>query len=1460
MRFGTFTTFIVALFLLVGSYSLMITLTNVTDFQLTMNAAAVPPFSGGDGSAGNPFQIINVSQLQNMSGNLSAHYVIMNDIDASETLKWNWNGTAYHGFIPIANDTDYMALGFQGTGFTGSLNGQGYNITGLFINRSGEDYIGLFGRTNSTASIKNVNLKNITVNGNIESGCLIGENDRGMVTDCTAHGNINGSNDLGGLVGYNSGTVTNCSTSVTINGTGNNMGGLVGYNNAGTLTNCTAYGQTAGTGVGSSYVGGLVGWNSGTVSNSTTHGNTSVISINSNFVGGLIGWNNNGIVSNCTTYGNTNGYNSLGGLIGYNMGGTITNCSSYGETNGRDFISGIAGWNNGGTIAYCNAYGDTIGTDPDSDYVGGLTGVNFGSVTNSSSFGYTAANDDYIGGLIGFNLGVAVVINCNSYGNTNGTGANNDFVGGLIGSNNGPVTNCTTSGYTSGNLNIGGLIGQSLAAVSIKDCITYGTTVGVDNIGGLIGLASSTVENCNVYGAIIGNDFVGGLSGLSSSTVNNCSVYGEIIGNNIVGALFGSFGGKVTSCITDSNTTGNTSVGGLIGALSGGGTAWNCSALGVTSGNNSVGGLIGTTSGGTLSMCYSTGNTSGNTSVGGLIGNNTVTVKDCYSHSNTSGNDIIGGFIGINFGGTVVNSYSKGNVSGNFNVGGFIGIGMGFILGCFWDNETSNQIPSAGGHGLPTVLMKNKYTYLGAVWDFNNIWAIKHTVTYPFFKWQYWNDAPVAIDDDNTAFEDEILSVSPAGLLTNDEDVDESDVLTVVSFDTTSTRGATVTVAADGSYTYNPTGSNTLQAMAEGEILVDTFDYTIDDGHGETSTATVSITVTGLNDNPVANDDSNSTNEDSILDMAAPGVLANDNDKDTSDTITVQSGSLVTSVGAAVIINPDGSYSYDPTGSTTLQTLAVGNYLIDTFTYIISDGHDGMDSAIVSINVTGVNDDPEANNDLSSINEDSGANTISVLTNDEDIDGDTLTISDVTQGQHGTVVITGGGSGLTYEPDSDFSGMDSFTYSVSDGHGGIDTASVAVQIDDTNDAPIWSAVPGDQNITEGDLLFLDVLAIDIDAGDTVTYGISSVPDVNITINAVSGAIRWLETELGTYNITVTASDNVENISHIFIITVNEQPPIVPPPNNVPIIDPISDQEATVDEEFELIAKGSDSDPEDADNLVFTLTQAPDGMVISRDGIITWVPEEGQVGNHTVTVELSDGKNSTTTSFIVTVFEGPPITPTKNNPPIIEQVTETKEATVDETFKLQIIGSDPDAGDTLIFGLDQPPAGMVISSDGEILWVPNDGQVGEHTIKVRVSDGKNETIMSFKIDVKKSDEPTEPEKEVEKEFDLEGGIPYLIILLIIGLIIGLLIGFAMKRKKEPEEEEELEEEEMEEGEEFGEEEELKEKDLEEELPEEEELEDEELVEEELEEEEPEEEDLTEEELEGEPEEEELEEKE
>ena len=101
-------------------------------------------FSGsGSGTAGDPYIITMVGQLQEMENNLTAHYALGNDIDASGTVGWNSGA----GFLPIGDSTNM---------FTGSLDGRGHKITNLFINRGGTDYVGLFGYVGSGGVVENV--------------------------------------------------------------------------------------------------------------------------------------------------------------------------------------------------------------------------------------------------------------------------------------------------------------------------------------------------------------------------------------------------------------------------------------------------------------------------------------------------------------------------------------------------------------------------------------------------------------------------------------------------------------------------------------------------------------------------------------------------------------------------------------------------------------------------------------------------------------------------------------------------------------------------------------------------------------------------------------------------------------------------------------------------------------------------------------------------------------------------------------------------------------------------------------------------------------------------------------------------------------------------------------------------------------------------------------------------------
>ena len=323
------------------------------------------------------------------------------------------------------------------------------------------------------------------------------------------------------------------------------------------------------------------------------------------------------------------------------------------------------------------------------------------------------------------------------------------------------------------------------------------------------------------------------------------------------------------------------------------------------------------------------------------------------------------------------------------------------------------------------------------------------------------NDAPVAVDDLYATDEDTLLSIMAAGILGNDSDVD-GDALTVVSVDDSGTAGL-VTWNPDGSFSYDPNGQ--FEGLAVGETATDSFAYTISDGNGGSDTATVTITIVGVNDAPTAVDDAGTTDEDTVLTVAGPGILTNDTDPDASDVLAVSEvngdaaavGQQITlASGALLTVNSDGSYGYDPNGQ--FEGLAVGETATDSFAYTISDGNGGSDTATVTITIVGVNDAPTAVDDSYRTSQ-GVALTVpasGVLGNDSDPDAsDVLVVDsyDATSQFGGTVVMNPDGS-FSYTPADRFAGVDTFTYTISDGNGGFDTATVTITVDAKNQRSI----------------------------------------------------------------------------------------------------------------------------------------------------------------------------------------------------------------------------------------------------------------------------------------------------------------------------------------------------------------------------------------------------------------------
>lgn len=251
-------------------------------------------FSGnGSGTAEDPYQITNCDELNQTRGDLSAYYILMNDIDLSDCGVESWNEGK--GFVPISNGDAY---------FTGSFDGQNHTISNLYMNENWQ-LKAPFGQIDTDGVVKNLGLVNVNISGEEYSAGLAGYNG-GTITNCYSTGTVIGHYNTGGLVGTNDGTITNCYSTANVTGMIWDIGGLVAIN-GGTISDCYATGDVTG----------------------------------NERVGGLIGLNTYGIVTNCYSTGNVDGDIDVGGLVGY--GGTVTNSYWDNETSGQTTSDGGEG-------------------------------------------------------------------------------------------------------------------------------------------------------------------------------------------------------------------------------------------------------------------------------------------------------------------------------------------------------------------------------------------------------------------------------------------------------------------------------------------------------------------------------------------------------------------------------------------------------------------------------------------------------------------------------------------------------------------------------------------------------------------------------------------------------------------------------------------------------------------------------------------------------------------------------------------------------------------------------------------------------------------------------------------------------------------------------------------------------------------------------------------------------------
>ena len=489
------------------------------------------------------------------------------------------------------------------------------------------------------------------------------------------------------------------------------------------------------------------------------------------------------------------------------------------------------------------------------------------------------------------------------------------------------------------------------------------------------------------------------------------------------------------------------------------------------------------------------------------------------------------------------------------------------------------------------------------------------------------NDAPIALDDVYSTTEDTQLVVPTDGVLgpsgggdDSDPDGDGISVSEVngnpadVGMQIVLASGARLTLNADGSLTYDPTGA--FDDLALGETRDDNFTYAISDGGGLTATATVTITVHGEKDAPVAVDDRVTTDEDSVLN-GADVLVDNDFGPDTDaegQTLTVtqvdgDAGNvdsvITTGGGGLLLVNSDGTFSYDPNGQ--FENLDTGETDQDTFTYTITDGMLSS-SATVTIVITGVNDPPVARDDLVSTDEDSVLTTKNVLNDngngaDSDVDGDNLTVAAVNGNPASvgnTIVLASGallrvnGDGtFSYDPNGQFddlavgeSRQDFFNYDVSDGSV-TDNAQVTITVTGVNDPP----VADDDSITANEDSSRDVTS-DLLNGDSDPENdpltITAVDDASTTgtVSVNAGVVTYDPNgqfealavgQTGTDTFGYTLSDGVLTDTALVSVTVNGE-------NDRPVA---RDDTGSTDEDTELTGNNVISDPPGQDTDVDT---------------------------------------------------------------------------------------------------------------------------------------------------------------------------------------------------------------------------------------------------------------------------------
>ena len=599
------------------------------------------------------------------------------------------------------------------------------------------------------------------------------------------------------------------------------------------------------------------------------------------------------------------------------------------------------------------------------------------------------------------------------------------------------------------------------------------------------------------------------------------------------------------------------------------------------------------------------------------------------------------------------------------------------------------------------------------------------------------NDLPVAADDSYSVSQDAELNVDEASgvIKVNDIDPDNDDlVVTQVNgtaldpvteeAQVTTAKLAVLKIRSDGSFDYDPRGSDTLLALKAGEFEDDSFAYEIVDPHGEVSSATVTIRVNGVDNAPVANQDSYTVDQDKILvapliDPALAGILDNDTDDDAGDSISVlqvqssalQNGTITigTDLNATVTITSDGNMTYDPTtafdpnAAFTLPDIVRGVSDDDTFTYTIADG-DGLTSqTTVTISVIGVNKDPIAEPDL-----------YDDVTNTENMPIIIDAVSGVINHDDGDGIVD-----IDPETDSiEVSGINGTTSLF-----GVSQYGAVVNV---SPAGNFVYAPANVDAQTGEFLSPRIQALDHNeqATDTFTYTIVDYVD-----DGNGGKIYQGGSSTATVEIQLQG--------------LNDDPVAV---NDVVRMERNTVANPNIDFVIDVTANDTDADNYDhldpnagspiSANSTVTIVEDPvKGIAVVNGLNIEYTPDVDDSGSYEIKYTVTDDQGAVSDVAVVTIE-------VNDHPVAVDDTVEAYQDIQNTPTDINVLENDSDSDGvidaTTVIIVDSPDDGVIesVESDGTVVYRPNDDFIGsdQFTYQFQDDDGDWSNIATVSINV------------------------------------------------------------------------------------------------------------------------------